>query len=100
MNNNGHLSFAEPYSTFIPEELPDDDVFLVAMFWADIDTRPEDGGLVWYRITTSPDLLQKALSDIQKTYPTVSDLDYLFIATWDHVGYFSQMTNKVNFVVL
>ena len=100
MNNNGHLSFVMPYGSYTPEGLPVLDVFLVAMFWADVDTRPEDGGLVWYRITTSPDLLQRALSDIQKTYPTVSDLDYLFIATWDHIGYFNGMTDKVNFVVL
>ena len=96
MNNNGHMSFAEPYSTYVPEQLPIDDVFLAAVFWADVDTRPEEGGFVWYRITTSPDLLQRALRDIQRAFPTVSDLDYLFIATWDHVGYYPEQTDKVN----
>ena len=95
MNNNGHLSFAESYYVYTPKELPFENVSLVAPYWADVDTRPEEGGFVWHRLTTSPDLLQRALRDIQRAYPTISDLDYLLIATWDHIGYFNRTTNKV-----
>ena len=67
------------------------------MFWADVDTRPDDGGFVWYRTTDAPDLIERALKDIQSAYQSVIDIDYLFIATWDHVGYFPLLTDKVIF---
>ena len=55
----------------------------MSVFWSFIVTRP--GGVVWYRQTTNATLHQKALADIQRAYPAVSSIDYLFIATWDHV---------------
>ena len=57
----------------------------MSVFWSDVDTRELDGGVVWYRQTTDDILRQKALADIQRAYPAVSSIDYLFIATWDHV---------------
>ena len=67
------------------------------MFWADVDTNPDDGGFVWYRIADSPDLKERALKDIQRAYSSVPDVDYLLIATWDHVGYFPEQTDKVKY---
>ena len=83
-----------PYSEYIPQQLPLD-IPLIAVFWGDVDTTTSDGGFVWYRNTTSEDLLQRALKDIQEAYPLATDINYLFIATWDHVGYFRQKTDKV-----
>ena len=52
---------------------------------------------MWYRITNSSDLLQQARQDIQRAYAFAieSEIDYLLIATWDHVGYFPEQTDKV-----
>ena len=68
---------------------------MVATFWADADTRPFDGGQVWYRNTTDPALLSRATGDIKKAYPHYPDSEYLFITTWDHIGYHNQHTDKV-----
>ena len=94
VNNNGHLSPGVPYSQYIPQQLPFD-IPLIAVFWGDVDTRPPNGGFVWYRNTTSEDLLQQALNDIRGAYPLATDINYLFIATWDHVGYHNLRTDKV-----
>ena len=59
---------------------------LMSVFWSAVHTQ-WGGGVVWYRQTTDDILRQKALADIQRAYPAVSSIDYLFIATWDHVGY-------------
>ena len=70
---------------------------LIAVLWADVDTRPRNGGYVWYRTTNSLDLLQRARQDIRRAYgfANESEIDYLLIATWDHVGYYSRLTDKV-----
>ena len=65
------------------------------MYWADADTQPGDGGYVWYRVTTYPAILQQALNDIQLAYSAVSYIDYILIATWDHIGYYPEHTDKV-----
>ena len=68
---------------------------LIAIYWADADTRPDDGGYIWYRVTTYPAILQQALNDIQLAYSAVSYINYILIATWDHVGYYLRRTDKV-----
>ena len=98
VNNNGHLTPANPYSEFFPQELPFNTP-LIAVFWADSDTEPHDGGFVWYRISYSPDLIERALKDIQSAYPSVPDIDYLLIATWDHIGYYPGQTDKVSYTL-
>ena len=94
VNENGHITPQQPYDLYILIELPIE-VAMIAVYWADCDTRPHDRGYVWYRVTTEPTLLQQALNDTQRAYPSVSYIDYLLIAAWDHVGYFSQHTDKV-----
>ena len=96
MNINGHISLNDAYDAFNPLTLPFR-VPLIAVFWADVDIRPFDGGNIWYRITDTSDLLQRAKMDIQRGYKFDDDrtIDYLLIATWDHVGYFDSHTDKV-----
>ena len=72
---------------------------MIAIYWADADTQPDDGGYVWYRTTTEPTILQQALNDVKLAYP-VSSIDYIFIATWDHVGYYAGHTDKVVMLTL
>ena len=83
---------------YSPQELPINTPIL-AVYWADSDTRPEDGGTIWYgfRINSIDALLiqKQALRDIQRAYPSVSSIDFLLIATWDHLGYYSNHTDKV-----
>ena len=64
-------------------------------FYADVDTTPDDGGSVSYRHTTDPALLQRAMDEIQRAYPHTAAVEYLLIATWDHVGYFKERADKV-----
>ena len=72
---------------------------MIILFWGDVDTRPYDGGYIWYRITDSTDLLQQARETIQSAYPSVPEIDYLLIATWYHVGYYPENTDRVKFCI-
>ena len=69
----------------------------VAPFWADVDTTVANAGDVWYRETTSQDLLTKANMQIQQAFPLQMPFTatHLFIATWDKVGYFDSKIDKV-----
>ena len=84
MNNNGDLSFGMEWSEFTPTAFPIPDYPLIAPYQADVYTRAN--GSVWYRNTQDATLLVKAANDIQSFYGTFSP-QWLFIATWDHVGY-------------
>ena len=92
MNNNGDVSFSNPYVSFTVTSFPlSQSVPLAAPFFADVDNTVGSGN-VWYRITQDPVLLAKAKSDIPASnFNPV----WLFIATWDHVGYYSRHTDKV-----
>jgi gliding motility-associated-like protein len=78
INNNGNVSFDTPYGTFSASPFPTAGFAMVAPFWADVDTRGEDGnglngGTVKY-----------------KTTPTA-----MFV-NWTDVGYYSMQTDKHN----
>jgi hypothetical protein len=71
INNNGNISFGQPYGTFSATGFPSTQYSMVAPFWADVDTRSTASGLVYYKIT-----------------PTA------LIIRWDSVGYYSMHTDK------
>ncbi|HRH38670.1 MAG TPA: hypothetical protein PK760_10010, partial [Flavobacteriales bacterium] len=73
INNNGNVSFGSQYGTFSASPFPSSGFVMVAPFWADVDTRPGNGGQVWYKVT-----------------PTA-----LYV-NWVDVGYFNQQTDKLN----
>jgi hypothetical protein len=73
INANGNVSFGAPYSQFTSTGFPVSGFPMLAPFWADVDNRPTDGGLIWYKSTATA-----------------------FIVIWDHVGYFSEQTDKLN----
>lgn len=78
INNNGNVSFDAPYFTYSADPFPTAGFVMVAPFWADVDTRGEDGnglngGTVKYLIT-----------------PTA-----LYV-NWTSVGYFPSATDKHN----
>ena len=93
MNNNGDLSFGQAWSSYVPTQFPIPTYPVVAIYQADVDTRGT--GSVWYRIIQDATLLAKATIDIRALTGTSVSLQWLFIATWDHVGYYSYGTDKV-----
>lgn len=71
---------------------------LIAPYWADVDTIPSMGGFVHYRHTADPTSLNLTRDQIRAIFPV--DFrnftpTFLFIATWDHVGYYRSHTDKV-----
>ena len=88
MNNNGGLTFRSAY-TSASTQFPFSDVPMIAPFYDDVDTRGT--GNVWYRISSDASLLTKAKQDILNFSPL-----WLFIATWDHVGYYNSHIDKVS----
>ena len=99
VNNNGVLSFDAPVMAYTPEPLPiSGSRVLLSPYWADVDTRPDNGGAVFYRSSTDPTLLNNARDQIRAAFPVEFSTftpTYLFIATWDHVGYYNRQTDKV-----
>ena len=93
MNNNGDLSFGVAFGNAAPTAFPISTYPVVAIYQADVDTRGT--GSVWYRITQNATLLAKAANDIRALTGASVSLQWLFIATWDHVGYFYNGTDKV-----
>ena len=96
VNNNGDISFTRPVSTYTPQTFPlSGNLQLIAPDWADVDTRGT--GSVWYRETTDTQLLARARDEIRAAFINQASFSptSLFIATWDHVGYYSQRTDKV-----
>jgi hypothetical protein len=73
INNNGNISFSQPYNTFTAYPFPDPTFNMIAPFWADVDTRSTNGGNVWYKVNA-----------------------HSLIVVWDHVGYFNMMEDKLN----
>ncbi|MBV6404026.1 MAG: gliding motility-associated C-terminal domain-containing protein [Flavobacteriales bacterium] len=76
INNNGNVSFQSPYPTYSASAFPNADFIMVAPFWADVDTRGDDGmglngGQVLYKVT-----------------PTA-----LYV-NWVDVGYYNSETDK------
>ena len=100
MNINGAISFTSPISQYTPDPFPlTTNQEIIAPFWADVDTRGT--GQISYRSTTDASLRQKASNLINRAFFTTAfSASYLFIATWDHVGYFALKTDKVIYKVI
>lgn len=73
INNNGNITFDNPAWSYGPQGFPDPSWVMVAPFWSDVDTRPANGGEVWYKVT-----------------PTA-----LYV-NWVEVGYYGMHTDKLN----
>lgn len=75
ININGNVSFGQYYGTFSSTGFPFNGYTMVAPFWADVDLRGPGFGnnIVQFKVT-----------------PTA------MYVNWTNVGYFNQMTDKVN----
>ena len=101
VNNNGDISFTARVSQFTPESFPlSGDLALIAPYWADVDTTGT--GTVWYRETADAELLARARNTIQSAFNNQDSFSptYIFIATWDHVGYYNSHTDKVFYILI
>lgn len=65
----------------------------MAPFWADVDTN--NGGEVFYRETTDPNLLQQATDDVRSVYVGQRKFraTWLLVATWYKVAFFGASGN-------
>ena len=109
VNNNGVISFQRPFSAYIPVPFPlingsingtnATSFQLIAPYWSDVDTRSENGGTVWYRESNAQEDITRARDDIRTAYEEARDSNFaphsVFIATWDHVGYYNTRDDKV-----
>lgn len=95
MNINGAISFTAQIFQYTPNSFPlISNQEIIAPFWADVDTRGT--GRISYRQTTNATLLQMASNLINRAFFTTTfSATYIFIATWDHVGFFAVNTHKV-----
>lgn len=76
INNNGNITFKSPSGTFTPSQISAGaNNPIIAAFWADVDTRGQGGGAVYYDL---------------------DPVNGVMTITWDHVGYFPAAANKLN----
>lgn len=73
INNNGNVSFGASYGTFTANSFPDATFIMIAPFWADVDTRGANSGVVYYKLTATS-----------------------LIVRWQTVGYYSMYDDKLN----
>ncbi|MBI5215324.1 MAG: hypothetical protein HY960_06185, partial [Ignavibacteriae bacterium] len=73
INNNGNISFDQPYYTFSSTGFPVNRYPMVAPFWADVDTRNPASGLVYYKVEA-----------------------HRLTVIWESVGYYNQQAGKKN----
>ena len=108
MNTNGIVSFTAEVLMYTPQSFPiseGDSLYsipMIAPYWADTDIRPSDSGNVSYRETSDPGLIARARSDIMRDPLLFPEVDFstflptsIFIATWDHIGYYNRHSDKV-----
>ena len=81
-------------SQYTPDTFPlDGNRRVVAPFWADVNTN--NGGEVFYRETTDPNLLQQATDDVKSVYVGQRKFraTWLLVATWYKVAFFGASGN-------
>lgn len=79
INNNGNVTFDDRLREFTPDVVGGRR-WMLAPFWADVDTRCDGSGKAWYRFDDS---------DGNGSADTL-------VVTWDRVGYYDQQTDKLN----
>ncbi|XP_058618388.1 uncharacterized protein si:dkey-9l20.3 [Onychostoma macrolepis] len=84
VNNNGHLTFSEPLSNYIP--LVNYGMDIVAPLWTHLDNRR--GGTISCREDTSSAVLAQLTAAIDRYHPDITFVaTSAFVATWDSVPY-------------
>jgi hypothetical protein len=96
VNTNGIISFNSPVLNSTPEDFPlTNDLQLIAPYWADVDLGTS--GVILYREASfNAALLLRAREDLVMASLSDENFDptFLFIVTWDHVGYFGDFNDS------
>ncbi|XP_048026143.1 sushi, nidogen and EGF-like domain-containing protein 1 [Megalobrama amblycephala] len=100
VNNNGHLTFNQPLSQFVPFSFPAYGIQdIIAGLWTDLDNRAR--GVVSYRQYTNGSVLTRATLDINNHFPNLTfSASWVFVATWDKVAYFPFTNTETSFQVV
>ncbi|XP_036429017.1 uncharacterized protein LOC118809643 isoform X2 [Colossoma macropomum] len=100
VNNNGHLTFDQAMSSWVPERfVVNSGRDLIAPLWTDMDNR--GNGNISYNQYTSGSVLLQATRDINQYFPGVNfTASWVFVATWDKVAYFSYSGTETSFQVV
>ncbi|KAK2885956.1 hypothetical protein Q8A67_016793 [Cirrhinus molitorella] len=86
VNNNGHITFTEHLSSYIPILHSRRDI--IAPLWTDLDNR--HSGTISYREDTSSAVLAQATAAIKQYFPNIPfAATSAFVATWDRVPYYN-----------
>ena len=104
IGSNGIISFGSPYNPFLNEELPVPDVYLVAPYWDDVDTR-FGSGQISYEIHESGYFLEEVSEFIRRRRSALTFTGtWMLIAYWDAVhpffGIFSSQVRGLIFWLL
>ncbi|RXN35881.1 nidogen and EGF-like domain-containing [Labeo rohita] len=85
VNNDGHLTFSEPLSNYIPLLSSGRDI--IAPLWTHLDNRR--GGTISYREDTSSAVLAQVTAAVEQYFSNVTfAATSAFVATWDSVPYY------------
>ncbi|XDV45071.1 hypothetical protein PO909_013238, partial [Leuciscus waleckii] len=100
VNNNGDLTFDEPFYQWYPDFFPACSTRdIIAPLWTDINN--SEKGTISYRQVTDGHLLNRASRDINQYYPKLNfSASWVFIATWDKVPYFGNREAESTFQVV
>ncbi|XP_036420923.1 alpha-tectorin-like [Colossoma macropomum] len=100
VNNNGHLTFDQPWSIYTPYQFPaNGGRDLIAPFWTDLDNR--GNGVVSYQQYTAGNVLTQATRDINQHFPQLYfNATWVFVATWDRVAYYPYSGTETSFQVV
>ncbi len=94
INNNGNISFGNPYGTFTSSAFPNSGFNMIAPFWGDVDTRGAQPVVSYDSLSGTWDTLQAGTSYTGLVYYKVTPS--ALIVRWDSVGYFSAQADKRN----
>ncbi|XP_067226364.1 uncharacterized protein [Chanodichthys erythropterus] len=100
VNNNGHLTFNQSSSQFIPYSFPaNGSQDIIAGLWTDLDNRAR--GVISYHQYTNGSVLTRATQDINNHFPNLTfNASWVFVATWDKVPYISMFRAETSFQVV
>ena len=98
MGTNGLLSFDIGFDSFFNVEFPGfvSDLYLVAVFWDDADTRGEGSGQVSYEIHESGYLLDHVNAFIRRQNPSDFQGTWMIVTFWDAINpYYGPSSSEV-----
>ncbi|KAL1264771.1 hypothetical protein QQF64_005126 [Cirrhinus molitorella] len=100
VNNNGHLTFNQPSSAYVPYSFPaNGSQDIIAGLWTDLDNRVR--GVVSYQQYTSGNVLTNASQDINTLFPNLNfSASWVFVATWNKVAYYDFTNTETSFQVV